>query len=108
MTYVVPTGVTIESGELVAIGGSDDDKIVGIALGKGTADMEIEVSHEGVFEVPKAGVAITQGQKLYFLNKTVTTAADDGGSPATPYPVAGYAWSSAASGAATVELKLLG
>ena len=107
LTYTVPASTTIESGQLVAIGAADDNKMVGVSLGKGTTGDVIEVAHHGVWEVAKAaGVAVTQGQKLYFVNGTLTTAADDAGTPATPYPFAGYAWESALAGASTVTVKI--
>lgn len=103
----VATGA-IASGALVAFGGADENKTVGVALNAAAAAGDIViVAHHGGFMVPKAsGDAVTQGQKLYFLNGQLTTAADDGGG--TNYPHAGYALESALAGDALVAVKLLG
>lgn len=112
LTYTIPSATTIASGEMVAVGaGSADDKIVGVALGSGTAGDQIEIRVEGVFIVEKTtGQAMTQGQMLYYNGTTgkATTSADDGGTPAVAYPKLGYCWDSELAAATTVKVKLLG
>lgn len=96
----------ITSGDVVEIG-----EMVGIAASSGVSGDKIAVNLEGVYEVPKvtgAGKAFTLGQKVYSKGDgNVTPSADDGGSPAVAYKLAGYAWAAAAANDATVQLRLL-
>lgn len=87
---------TVAAGALVAIG-----DIVGVALESGVSGETIAVKLTGVFEVAKAAGAITIGQKLYLASGAVTTT---DGSGANKF--VGYAWIAAASGDATVQVKL--
>lgn len=97
---------TITSGQVVEMG-----DMVGIALGNAVSGGVVAVALEGVFEVPKvtgSGKAFTLGQKVYSKGDgTVTPDATDGGSPATAYKWAGYAWEAASTTATTVKLRLL-
>lgn len=93
---------TVTSGSIVEIG-----DMVGVALGSGVSGDKVAVKLKGVFTLPKATGAITIGQKLYSKGDgTVTTAADNGGTPATAYKFAGNAWEAATSSATTVAVKL--
>lgn len=96
---------TITSGQVVEIG-----DMVGVALGNATSGETVAVSLEGVFTVPKvtgAGKSFTLGQKVYSKGDgNVTPDANDGGSPATAYKLAGYAWTAATTSATTVQVKL--
>lgn len=97
---------TVTTGSVVEIG-----DMVGVALKSGVSGDTIAVALEGVFEVPKvtgSGKAFTLGQKVYSKGDgNVTPSADDGGSPATAYKLAGYAWTAATTTATTVQVKLL-
>jgi predicted RecA/RadA family phage recombinase len=97
--YTVPAG-GVTSGQLVLIG-----SIVGVCASTGVEDDVIAARIEGVFEVPKVAGAVTQGQALYFLGGSVTTA-DEGGSPWGDLVKAGVAVTAQDSGDATVHLKL--
>jgi len=97
--YTVPAaGVT--SGELVLI-----ESIVGVSASTGLEDDVVAVRIEGVFQVPKVAGAIAQGEAVYFLDGSVTTA-DEGGSPWGDLVKAGVAVETVLSGAATVAVKL--
>lgn len=63
----------------------------------------------GVFKIAKTGTSkIEMGQAVYFDGTGITDAADDGGSPATPYTPAGYAVAEAAAAATEILVKLQG
>jgi predicted RecA/RadA family phage recombinase len=87
---------TVASGALVAIG-----DMVGVALSAGVSGQTIGVRLSGVFEVAKAAGAITIGAKLYLASGAVTTTDNSGANK-----FVGYAWTAAASGDATVQVKL--
>lgn len=63
---------------------------------------------EGVFTLPKATGAVTQGATLYWdhVNSKITTAADDGGSPKVSFKRAGWAYAAQDSGDATVKVVI--
>ena len=87
---------TVAAGALVAIG-----DMVGVALGSGKSGDTIAVALEGVYEVSKAAGAITIGAKLYLASGAVTTTDNSGANVWV-----GWAWTAAASGDATVQVKL--
>lgn len=89
---VAPAG-GITSGAVVQIGSK-----LGIAIGKAAEGETTVIITEGVFELPKAVGAVTQGQRLYFDygNKVVTTAITD--------KFIGYATKAALSADATAEV----
>jgi predicted RecA/RadA family phage recombinase len=71
ITYTVPEGAEIVSGQIVVIG-----DLAGIAVNSGSAGDEISVKLEGVYTVPKVQTAIEQGKKVYVnddLKATETT-----------------------------------
>lgn len=102
LDYVVGTGETITSGQVVVKGG-----IVGVSLHDGVEGDKVVIKTDGVFELPKATGVVNLGDALH-LNEDgdLTTDEDDGGTPATAYPLIGYAWRSAISAATVVEVKL--
>lgn len=102
LDYTVGAGETITSGQVVVKGG-----IVGVALHDGVEGNTVVIKTNGVFELPKPVGAINLGDALHIDgNGDLTTDADDGGSPATAYPLVGYAWKAAESAATIVEVKL--
>lgn len=88
---------TVASGDGVLVGDT-----VGVALNSGVSGDTIQVAICGVYELPKASGAVSQGTKLYWDSsvKNVTTTASSN-------KQIGIAFSSAASGDATVQVKLL-
>lgn len=95
--YTVPSG-GITSGA-VAISGS----LVGVAAVTGIEGEVISAYREGVFELAKAAVAITQGDHLFYdtTNKVVTNVA------AAAHVYIGKAWNTTADSAATTQVVLL-
>lgn len=93
----VVASATVTSGDLVKVG----SKIV-VAMGNALSGETFVGATCGVFVVPKEAGAVTQGTALYFKasTKTVTTSA-------TGNTLAGYAFSSAESGDATVDMFLV-
>jgi predicted RecA/RadA family phage recombinase len=96
--YTVPAA-GVSAGDLVEMG-----SVIGVALTDGVQDDVVSVYVSGVYEVPKAAGAVSQGDKLYYDDaaKNLTTA-DGSGANA----LAGYAYESALAGDATVKVKLL-
>lgn len=90
------TTPAVARGDVVVIG-----SLVGVALEDIPAGGTGAVAISGIFEVPKAAVAVTQGAKLYciLVSKIFTTAATDN-------VFAGYAAEDAATGDATVRILL--
>lgn len=75
--------------------------VVGVAYSAGIIGQNIAVATEGVFVLPKAAGALTQGQKVYYDatagNITATVGAN---------VVAGFVFEAAAAGATEVSVKL--
>jgi len=92
----VPISATVASGSGIKVG-----SVIGVALGSGVNGDTIRVAVSGVWELPKASGAITQGAPLYWddTNKRLTTTATDN-------TLAGYAYAAAVSGATVVRCKL--
>ena len=93
----VTLGADTASGALVATG-----KLVGVAQTSGKSGETIAVSLCGVYTVPKASGAMTKGAALYYdagAGNVTTTASGN--------TACGWAWADAASGDATVQLRLL-
>lgn len=91
-----PSGDDIASGDFVLIGTIGGIAKTDIADGKTGA-----VHISGVYSVPKASGAVTQGAKLYWstANSNLTTTATDN-------TIVGVAAEAAASGDATVKILL--
>lgn len=69
----------------------------------------VAVRYRGVFELPKVGVdAAEQLDKAYWDGAAVTTAADDGGDPAVPYPVVGVFEKAAVADTTLADVLLIG
>lgn len=100
MNYTVPAGVTVASGEVVALA----DRC-GVAVTDGAEGETIALDAEGVFELPKGTGAIDQGKKVYLAvdsgtgAKTIVTTA-------TGNTYCGYAHEPAAAADTTVLVKL--
>jgi predicted RecA/RadA family phage recombinase len=90
------SGADIDSGDFVLIGAIGGVATTDIANGK-TGSVRIK----GVFNVPKASGAVTQGAKLYWdsTNKVLTTTASGN-------TIVGVAAAAAASGDAAVQILL--
>jgi predicted RecA/RadA family phage recombinase len=90
------TGADVKSGDVVIIG-----KMVGVAVTDGVVGDTIAVAIDGVYSLPKASGALTQGASAYVVaaDGTIT-------GTATNNTFAGYVWKAAASGDTTVEVKL--
>lgn len=88
---------TVASGDGILVGDT-----VGVALNSGVSGDTIQVAICGVYELPKASGAVSQGVKLYWDSsaKNVTTTVSSN-------KQIGIAFSGAASGDTTVQVKLL-
>lgn len=89
-------GADIASGQFVLIGA-----IGGVAIGKIANGATGAVQIQGVFSVPKASGAVTQGAKLYWdATNSVLTITSSGNT------IVGVAAAAAQSGDATVQILL--
>jgi predicted RecA/RadA family phage recombinase len=90
------TAAAVKSGDVVVVG-----KIVGVAVTDGAIGDTIAVAIEGVYKLPKASGALTQGAAAYVIvaDSTITGSA-------TSNTFAGYVWKAAAAGDVTVAVKL--
>lgn len=93
MTFIAAADVN--GGDLVKVG-----ELVGVVAYSAKAGEESEASLKGVYEVPKAAGALSQGAKLYFSD------ANDNVSGTNTDTFAGYAFKSALAGDATVQILL--
>jgi predicted RecA/RadA family phage recombinase len=104
MKNFVSNGTTVDYTATAAVT-SGDPVLVGAVLGVAVGDMAIGdagvLSVEGVFTLPKGAVAITKGAQVYWddTNSVVTTTATDN-------TACGKAFAAAASGDATVDIKI--
>ena len=92
----ITAGATITSGQMVKVGA-----IVGVALGSAASGETVRVKLTGVFELPKATGAITLGAAVYHVaadNNLSTTSSGN--------TFVGHAVAAAASGDATVQVRL--
>ncbi len=95
--------VGIASGDVVAIG-----DVIGVAIGDILPLSKGTVQVSGVFILAKKTSQVwAQGAKVYWdpVNKVFTTAVDDGGSPATAFVHAGWAYYAALSADTTGYVK---
>lgn len=97
-TISVLLAANIASGAAILIGA-----IVGVAVTSGLIGDTISVDLFGVFELPKAAGAVSQGALLYWDDtaKNVTTSSASGANAKI-----GYAWAAAQSGDATIQVTL--
>ena len=96
VTVVAPVAVTSGDGLLVGA-------LFGVVLSAATIGANVEMLTEGVVDLPKAAVAITQGAKVYWDNtaKNVTTTVASN-------TLIGCAIVAAAVGDGTVRVRLNG
>lgn len=97
VTFTAPAG-GVDSGDGMLSG-----SLFGVASTKAAAGAEVEGAVEGVFELPKAADDVSFGERLYWDDtaKNVTTTA-------TENTLIGAAIAAAASGVATVRVRLNG
>jgi predicted RecA/RadA family phage recombinase len=97
-TIEVTLAAAILSGAAMLIGA-----LVGVAVTSGGIGDVVAFELEGVFTLPKAVGAVSQGAILYWDDtaKNVTTSAASGANTKI-----GHAWASALSGDATIDVKL--
>jgi predicted RecA/RadA family phage recombinase len=98
LTLTAPAAVT--SGQLVVVG-----SIIGVAAFDAASGGEVEVTVEGVFELPKSATdVIAQGDKLYWDSgqSTLTKTAGTGSKP-----MVGVATEAAGNGSSTVNCRLM-
>lgn len=99
-------GATITSGMIVKVG-----DLFGVAVTDVANGAEGELALKGVYALPKttgAGTALAVGDPVYFDTSAAATGAVSGDDESAANPLCGYAFSAAADGVATVEVKLLG
>lgn len=96
LPYVVPASTTITAGQGVKVG-----LFFGVAVNGGTTGATLSLSLDGVFTLPKATGAISQGAAVYWddTNKRCTTTASGN------LPI-GLAWAAAGSSDASVVVRL--
>lgn len=94
----VVAAAPIMAGDFVKIGGGG---LTGIAANTADTSEQTEVALTGVFEMPKAAVAIAQGDKLYYVDADKNLSKTASGNT-----FAGYAYAGAVAGDATVMLLL--
>lgn len=85
--------------------------LIGVAKTPIKASTPGALATEGVFDFPKVtgtGSGIAAGATVYWKasDSTATTAANDGGTPPTTFPLLGKATAAAADGDATVRVRL--
>ena len=97
-TIALTAPYAVVSGDGLLVG-----SIFGVATGDAANGVELEAMVTGVFDLAKAGDAVTQGAKLYWdnTNKNLTTTL-------TANTLIGAAVSAAAIGDATVIVRLNG
>ncbi|MGR3464083.1 DUF2190 family protein [Limimaricola sp.] len=97
-SITVPAPAAVFSGQGVIVGA-----LFGVAATDAVTGEDVAISTMGVFELPKASGAIAVGAKVYWIaaDKTVTTTA-------TGNTLIGAAIEAAATGAATVRVRLNG
>jgi predicted RecA/RadA family phage recombinase len=88
----------IAAGDFLKVGSGG---LVGIAASSAGVGEETEVVLTGVFELPKAAIAISQGDKLYYVDADRNLSKTAAGNT-----FAGYAYDDAAAGDETVKLLL--
>lgn len=101
--YVVPTGETITSGQIVKVG-----SLAGVALGSGVEGDTVVIALKGVYKlVNDNNENIPLGATLYLdATNEITTSPDDGETPAVPHTPFGWAWSASANSSQPIFVKL--
>lgn len=96
-TVTLPAPVDVKSGDGVHVG-----SLFGVAAYDATTGTDVEVALEGVFELPKAAVAITVGAPLYWTGTACDPAVVVG------QALIGAAVAAAGSSATIVRVRLNG
>ena len=94
-TITITPAADIKGGELIVM-----PALVAVAVADIAEDAEGACATEGVFELPKDGTALAQGQAVYATTVGVVTATSADNTRA------GVAWENAAGPAATVAVKI--
>jgi predicted RecA/RadA family phage recombinase len=100
----VPAPADVTSGDMVVVG-----SLFGIAATDAASGDAVEIATEGVFTLPKVSAqAWTVGARIYWDAATgkATTAANDGGTPATAFVAIGHAVAGASNPSATGTVRL--
>jgi predicted RecA/RadA family phage recombinase len=100
----VPAPAAVKSGDLVVVG-----SLFGIAATDADSGATVEIQTEGVFSLPKVSAqAWSVGARIYWDATTgkATTAANDGGTPATAFVAIGHAVAGASNPSATGTVRL--
>src|SRR5688572_27921745 len=106
-TITVTFGATVLPGEALSIG----NDMVGVAVVGGASGETGALDLCGVFALDKVSAdTIAQGDKVYYdhVNKKITDAANDGGSPLVTFNWAGWAMETAGNGVTSIDVKLRG
>ena len=96
LTLIAPDDLV--SGDVVIVGG-----LIGIASCDAASGDEVETSLTGVYTLPKAAEALDQGEAVYWDASAGSVTAT-----ATDNVAIGHAVAGVLSGAATVNVRLLG
>src|SRR5690348_10296947 len=91
---VVGVGESIEAGQLVKVG-----DVFGVAVNSGAEGETVVCNVTGVYSVPKAAGAVTQGAPLYYVVADSEVSTDDN---AGANALVGYAWEAALNADAEV------
>lgn len=94
----VVAAASIAAGDFLKVGSGG---LAGIAANSAEIGEETEVSLTGVFELPKAAIAISQGDKLYYVDADRNLSKTAAGNT-----FAGYAYQDASASDAIVKLLL--
>ncbi|PZA12756.1 hypothetical protein DNX69_07650 [Rhodopseudomonas palustris] len=100
----VPAPADVKSGNGVVVGA-----LFGIAATDAASGADVVLSTTGVYTLPKVSAqAWTRGVPVFWdaENGVATTAADDGGTPATDFLAIGHAVAPAANPSATGDVRL--
>lgn len=105
ITYTLPESATVTSGQVVIIG-----TLKGVAQTSGVAGDKVTVSLYGVYELPKATGAITQGALVYWAaaGNPIGGVAGSGAitTTASGNTLLGQAFEGVASGDAFINVRL--
>ncbi|MGX7741549.1 DUF2190 family protein [Rhodopseudomonas parapalustris] len=100
----VPAPADVKSGDGVQVG-----SLFGIAAADAASGADVVLNTEGIYTLPKTSAqAWTRGVPVFWdaENRVATTAADDGGTPATDFLPIGHAVEPAANPSATGAVRL--
>jgi predicted RecA/RadA family phage recombinase len=95
-TVLVIAPEAVDSGEFIVVGA-----LSGVAVAAAAVTEEVELLRKGVFDLPKAGVALAQGDKLYWDSAAKVFTNDSSKTPMTA-----IAFAAALIGDATVSVLI--